>query len=141
VLKGWWSKDFVKKSSSWSWEVTGRSFMTPAWSFPLTKWQSISKCLVRSWNTRLAAIWRALWFSQKRTGSLEHWMLRSLSRYRIHWSSQVAEARAWYSASKDDLETISCFFVLHEIKDFPKKKHWLLANFKPYKDFKSFKLD
>ena len=98
--------------------------MMPVWSFSLTRWQSISKCLVRSWKTGLAAIWMALWLSQNNTGSLEHWMWRSLRRYRSHWSSQVAEARARYSASEDDLEIVICFFVLQEIRECPIKKHW-----------------
>ena len=128
VLKGWGSSDFVKKKKSaiWSWEVTVRSFRIPAWSFSLTKWQSISKCLVLSWNTGLTVIWMTIWLSQKRTGTLGLWMCRSLSRYKIHWSSHVAEveAKAWYSASEEDLETVICFLVLHEMKDFPMKKHW-----------------
>jgi hypothetical protein len=36
----------------------------------------------------------------------------------------VAEAKALYSASEEDLETVICFLVLQEINELPKKKHW-----------------
>jgi len=46
-----------------------------------------------------------------------------------------AAARALYSASEDDLLTVNCFLVCHEIKDLPKKKHWpemdVLASLQP----------
>jgi hypothetical protein len=51
-------------------------------------------------------------------------MCKSLRRYRIHCSSQVAEAKALYSASEEDLEPVICFLVLQEIMELPKKKHW-----------------
>ncbi|MCI29457.1 putative disease resistance protein (TIR-NBS-LRR class), partial [Trifolium medium] len=44
--------------------------------------------------------------------------------YNIHWSSQVAAARARYSASDEERETVNCFFVLQDMRDFPRKKHW-----------------
>lgn len=36
----------------------------------------------------------------------------------------MADAKALYSASDEDLDTMICFFVLHEIRELPKKKHW-----------------
>jgi len=124
-LKGWGRRDLVKKSASWFCEEIGRSFMIPAASFSLTMWQSISKCLVLSWNTGLADIWRALWLSQYNTGTLVHVICRSFKRYNSHWSSQVAAPRALYSALEEDLETMSYFLVLHEINESPRKKHCL----------------
>jgi len=39
----------------------------------------------------------------------------------IHYNSQAVVARALYSASKEDLETIDCFFDFHKIKEEPRK--------------------
>jgi hypothetical protein len=30
----------------------------------------------------------------------------------------------WYSASEDDLETVTCFFAFHETSEEPKKKQY-----------------
>src|SRR3954462_5647433 len=56
-------------------------------------------------------------------GGLSHETRKSQRRYKSHWSSQVAAARARYSDSKEDLVTFCCFFVRHEIRDCPRKKH------------------
>jgi len=39
-------------------------------------------------------------------------------------SSQVADVKAQYPSSEEDLETMICLFVLNEISKWPKKKHW-----------------
>jgi len=124
LLKGWGRRDLVKKSPTWSFEETGNSLRTPAWTFSLTIWQSISKCLVRSWNTRLAAMWIALRLSQYITGFFVHWIFKSFIKYNSHCISHEVEASALYSASEEDLDTVSCFLVLHETSDLPMKKHW-----------------
>jgi hypothetical protein len=36
----------------------------------------------------------------------------------------VAEDNALYSASEDDLDTVTCFFAFHETSDDPKKKQY-----------------
>jgi len=36
----------------------------------------------------------------------------------------VAAPNALCLASGEDLETVTCFLVLHEMSDFPRKKHW-----------------
>jgi len=38
-----------------------------------------------------------------------------------HWISQEVVARAIYSASKDDLEMVSCFFDFQDMSESPKK--------------------
>jgi hypothetical protein len=125
MLKGCGNKDFVKKTANWSWVGTGRSLNSPAWSFSLTMWQSISRCFVRSWKTGLAAMCIALWLSQYNTWSLTQLIWRSLSKqYNIHWSSHVADVIALYSASEEDLDTVGCFFVFQDMRYWPKKKHW-----------------
>ena len=36
----------------------------------------------------------------------------------------MADAKALYSASEEDLDTVICFLVLQEMRELPKKKHW-----------------
>jgi len=40
----------------------------------------------------------------------------------------VVEARARYSASEEDLETVLCFFAFHEMKELPIKKQYLVMD-------------
>jgi len=49
---------FVKMSASWCWEETWKVRRTHDWIFSRTTWQSMSMCLIRSWKTWLAAMWR-----------------------------------------------------------------------------------
>lgn len=51
-------------------------------------------------------------------------MCKSFMRYKSHRSSQVAAARVRYSASGEDLDNVNCFFVLYDISDLTRKKHW-----------------
>ena len=46
---------------------------------------------------------------------------KSCRRYNNHWPSQVACAKALYSASKDDPETIVCFLLFQLVRDFTRK--------------------
>ncbi|KEH26838.1 disease resistance protein (TIR-NBS-LRR class) [Medicago truncatula] len=41
----------------------------------------------------------------------------------LHGTMKVAAPNALYSASEEDLETVSCFLVLYEINESPRKKH------------------
>nr|GMC66577.1 CTTNBP2 N-terminal-like protein [Ipomoea batatas] len=41
--------------------------------------------------------------------------------YVIHWTSQTVAARARYSASEDERDTVICFFDLHDMRDDPRK--------------------
>ena len=49
-------------------------------------------------------------------GRLDVLIPSSWSNVRIHMSSEVAEARALYLASVQDLTTKYCFLVLHKIR-------------------------
>jgi hypothetical protein len=113
---------FVRKSASCYCVEIGINFRTPFWTFSQTKWQSISRCLVLSWNTGLEAMCIALCESQYRAGSLAQATFKSFNKYIIHWSSKVALESALYSASDEDQEIVCYFLALHEIKDRPKKK-------------------
>jgi hypothetical protein len=114
----------VRKSASCSFVEIGSSFKTPFCNFSLIKWQSISRCLVLSWNTGLEAMCIALWLSQYKTGGLLQVAFKSCKRYNNHCSSQTAEARDLYSASDEDLATVCYFLALHEMSDFPIKKQY-----------------
>ena len=46
--------------------------------------------------------------------------VRGLRREVSHWSSQVVEARARYSASDELHETVFCFLDCHETREEPK---------------------
>ena len=107
-------------SASWWCVEICSVFKLPDCTFSRTKWQSISMCFVRSWNTRFAAIWRAAWLSQQRIAGFEWLTPSSFSNERSQVSSQVAFAIDLYSASADDLETVCCFFDFQEIKESPR---------------------
>ena len=52
----------LKISASWlEEEETWSNCIRPCWVFSQTIWQSISKCLVCSWKTRLATMCKPLW--------------------------------------------------------------------------------
>jgi hypothetical protein len=63
-----------------------------------------------------------LWLSQYKTGYLWQVIFKSLSNKRIQINSEVAVDKALYSASDDDLDIVTCFFALHDTKEFPIKK-------------------
>jgi len=52
---------------------------------------------------------------------------RSLRRKVNHCSSHEVEVKARYSTSEDDLETVFCFLVFHEINDSPRKMQKLVV--------------
>ena len=117
-----WTKPsgLVKMSASWREDETCKVLSKLAWILSQMKWQSTLICFFLSWNTRLAAIWRAAWLSQKSTEAVGCGMQRSWSKAKSQVSPQVATAIALYSA--EERETTVCFFDLHDIKESPKKK-------------------
>jgi hypothetical protein len=64
----------------------------------------------------------ALWLSQYRVGVLIRVTGKSSWRYSSHYSSHVADDKALYSASEEDLETVACFLARQEMRDLPMKK-------------------
>lgn len=102
-----WPKALVKMSASWCWVGTCAVEMIPEVSFSRAKWQSISMCLVHSWKTGLAAIWRAAWLSQyKRIG----WVWKTRRSYKRVFSHIQAHTWEWPWR-----ETVVCFFIFQEI--------------------------
>ena len=114
-------RGLVKMSASWWAEVTWSVFKRLAWILSQIKWQSTSICLVRSWNTGFAAIWRATWLPQKRAAAMGWAIWKSWSNERSQVISQVVIAMALYSASPEDLETIDCFLECQEMRESPRK--------------------
>ena len=79
-VKGLGRSAFVKTSVSWPLEEIGSNRMSPTWTFSRTKWQSISRCFVRSWKTGFATMCKALWLSQYKTAGLEQEIFKSWSK-------------------------------------------------------------
>ncbi|CAL0335062.1 unnamed protein product [Lupinus luteus] len=71
----------------------------------------------------LAAICNAELLSQNMVTGLECLIFKSRNRKVSHCASQAAIARALYSASKEDLETVFCFLLFQETRALPIKKH------------------
>lgn len=116
-----WSRTFVKISASRVWEGTYVRVIRLPRNLFWEKWQLTSISLVHSWNTRLAVICIATWLSQcDWTGQV--WEnLRSRSNSLSHFNLQHMIAIERYIASIKERETISCFLIIHEMGEVPKK--------------------
>lgn len=95
--------------------------INPCWTFSLTKWQSISTCLVISWNIVFSAMAIADLLSQNKVVGHLGCIPRSKRRYHSHWISHAPAARLLYSASEEDLYIVCCFLDFQETKALPKK--------------------
>ena len=100
----------------------------PAWTFSLTRWQSISMCFVRSWNTGIDAMWSAAWLSNKNLAGCECSIPRSCKMYWSQVISQQTDAMEPYSASALERETMICFLVFQEIRECPRKMKYHVAD-------------
>ena len=120
---------FVRITATCRLEEMWIGLISLAYNFSLTTWQSISMCLVRSWNTEFSAICRANWLLQKSKAGREWSIFRSASEYFSHMTSQVVEARALYSTSTEDLETMDCFFDFQDIKLWSKNMQYPVIDF------------
>lgn len=125
VMKLWkhlGGNDFVKKSASWALVWTGSNLNMPFWILSRTKWKSISRCYVLSWNTGLVAICIAFWLSQYKVRSFVVSVWRSLSKPIIHCNSHDANDNSQYSALDEFLEIVCCFLARHETNKVTRKK-------------------
>ena len=84
------------------------------------KWQSISMFFVLSWNTGLAAICIAAWLSENNKVIFGWGIWRSWSKAFNQITSHTANAMALYFAFAENLDTVVCFFDLHDTKECPK---------------------
>lgn len=78
-------------------------------------------CLVHPWNTRLAAMCKAVYLSQNSKANCVCSICKSLSKVRSHTSSQVTFTKDRYSALADDLDIVCYFFDFHKTKKSPMK--------------------
>lgn len=112
----------VNRSASWLCVETCKGRITPSGRWWRTTRQSISVCLVLSWKTGFAAIWRVALLSQNNKAGWSCEMVRSQRTETSQTSSQVVVAIVLYSASADDLDTVGCFLDFQEIKESLRKK-------------------
>lgn len=91
------------------------------WMCCRMKWQSISMCLVRSWNTGLAAMWMAARLSQKNGTVPACLTSKCYNNMRNHMILHVVLAVTRYSTSAEERETIVCFLERHVIGEDPRK--------------------
>ena len=113
-------KAFVNKSANWEWILIFINLITSSYTLPLTMWQSISICFVRSWNTGLDPIWIAASLSLNNKATLSCFTFRSFNKYRIQVTSHTAIAIDLYSTSAVDLETVLCFLDFKETNESPR---------------------
>ena len=113
--KRWVGRLFVKMSASWSivdTDLIERSLQrTLSW----TKWKFTSICFVLAWKTGLDAIARAETLSHHKIGASTRKTPSSLSKVWSQHNSAEAKARARYSDTILERETVSCFLADHVI--------------------------
>jgi hypothetical protein len=119
--KGPQAKGLVNISTTWCWVWMWRVRRMPSCILSRTRWQSSSMCLVLSWKTRFAAIWRAAFLSQKSNAACGWSILKSLSKDISQTISHAVEAMDQYSASAENRDIVCCFLDFKEIRDSPKK--------------------
>jgi hypothetical protein len=78
-------------------------------------------CLVRAWKIGFEAKAIALLLSHHRSGIEESEIPISLNNTQIQNNSAVVSAKARYSASVLERETIACFLALQDTRQFPRK--------------------
>ena len=90
-------------------------------TFSLPKWKSTSICFILAWNTGFAVKWMGPKLLNHKTGGRGRDTSSSLSQDCTYVASAAPFARALYSASVLDHETVGCFRALNETKLGPKK--------------------
>jgi hypothetical protein len=68
-------------------------------------------CFIQAWKMGLEAIAKAETLSHHKIGGSEMKMPRSWGKTRSQHTLTEAKARARYSASVDEQDTVSCFFA------------------------------
>lgn len=129
---------------------TGSSLIVLSVTSLRIKWQSSSMCFVRLWKMRLVAMWMVALLSQNNKQCEGELTCKSFSSWCNHMISDVLAAKARYSASVEDRDTMLCFFAFHDTKacitkeyaetccGFPRVKAWYaqsaLENAQSWKD-------
>lgn len=94
-------------------------FIIPAVVFLLLSDNRSLSAFVLYLNIGFVAICIAAFLSQNNAVGCFRLYPISYNNPLIQMISQVVKAIALYSDSAEDLETVTCFFVFQEIKDFP----------------------
>lgn len=118
----------VSTSTNWKREITWMGEMMPTKSFSLTKWQSNSTLLVLSWKMGFLVRCMAAWLSQYTRAGCECWIWKSLSKTSNQTISQKVWAKARYSASANERDTVACFLDFQLIKESPIKTQKLVTD-------------
>jgi hypothetical protein len=79
-------------------------------------------CFDLSWNTGFSVIFMQLWLSHRIVVASISRSNRSVSNFRSHIASQLAEHAAMYYASVVLRAMLDCFLLCHEIMVDPKLK-------------------
>jgi len=109
--------DLVKKFTICKDKKTKGKVMVTCLRWWRVRWQSISMCLVRSWKTKLWAIWIELWLSQYIGVGWEIETLIFASNQHNQTISLVVDVIAWYFASVEGWEIIDCFLLFQKIRE------------------------
>ena len=80
-------------------------------TFSQIKWQLISICLERSWKEGLVERWMVAWLMQKIIAETMT-TSKSLIKATIHVTSLAKVAKAQYSTSVEEQDTVACFLDL-----------------------------
>ena len=90
----------------------------PLWIFSLTKWQSMSMCLVLSWKTGLQAIWMAAVLSLCITCKTRHIQFTKKINYSYNFSNSKSHASVFCFFGTlwvmSELEFLSSVFTLED---------------------------
>ena len=111
--------DLVKISASRSLEFINEVVISPEMIFSRMKWQSISICLVRSWETGLEVMCKTAWLSQMSFIEPTLQNFNSWNSCLNHISSHVVRVIAQYFASAFDLTITFCFLLFYEMRLLP----------------------
>lgn len=122
---------FVRMSVAWSFIVTNRTCRVLAATLSQTKWKFMAKCLDLKCSVGLFERTIAPKLSHHTTIGVGWSYPSSPSSIFTHSNSAIVSATLRYSASVVDLDTVGCFFELHESRFDPKKIRyapWLLQS-------------
>jgi hypothetical protein len=96
-------------------------FKTPLHTNSRTKWISMLICRDHFWAIGLRAIKIGLALSQNRVGLSDGWRCKSWRMFNKHLTSAAVRAKALYSDSAEEWETVDCFLEVQETRLSPKK--------------------
>lgn len=127
---GFGSSHLVKILVNWFSLHTNGVWISLAWTFSRTKWQSTSIWFVLSWNIRDSKLCIAAWLSQNILIGLLGMMHISAKSYLIQINSLEVDVMARYSASALDRAITFYFLLFHVTKFLPTNVHKPIVDFR-----------